>query len=203
MTPEQRERRREYERAWRDKNRVRINATKREYMRKRRSNGLGPRYNAEYMKQWRLKNQEKYREYCRNYAKQWRKKNTEKHRAWKSQYKKALRKNNVGFKILEYLRTRISNVLSGRTKAASTEKLLGCSIKDFKIYLESKFEPGMSLDNYGPVWHVDHIMPCALFDLSKPEHQRRCFHFSNLQPLFGPENLKKGPRATTNQYNLL
>ena len=81
-----------------------------------------------------------------------------------------------------------------------TVDLLGCSIESFKIYLESLFEPGMSWENHGrgrgkTVWHIDHIIPCALFDLSKIEHQKRCFHFSNLQPLWAEENLRKSNKV--------
>lgn len=82
-------------------------------------------------------------------------------------------------------------------------KLIGCSIEDFWIYLESKFEPGMTRENYGKVWHIDHIMPCAIFDLTKPEHQKRCFHFSNLQPLFAEDNRRKSDKIVTNQFQLL
>jgi hypothetical protein len=57
-----------------------------------------------------------------------------------------------------------------------------------------RFRPGMTWENYGPVWHVDHIKPCAKFDLTDPDQQRACFHFSNLQPLFADENLRKGGR---------
>jgi hypothetical protein len=53
------------------------------------------------------------------------------------------------------------------------------------------------------VWHIDHIMPCAIFDLTRPEHQKRCFHFSNLQPMFASKNLKKHAKVITNQFNLL
>lgn len=52
----------------------------------------------------------------------------------------------------------------------------------------------MTWENYGPVWHVDHIRPCASFDLQDPAQQRECFNFKNLQPLFAKENLKKGDR---------
>jgi hypothetical protein len=52
----------------------------------------------------------------------------------------------------------------------------------------------MTWENYGPVWHVDHIRPCASFDLTDPAQQRECFHFSNLQPLFAAENLAKGDK---------
>jgi hypothetical protein len=54
----------------------------------------------------------------------------------------------------------------------------------------------MSWDNYGfRGWHIDHKKPCALFDLSLPEQQRECFHFSNLQPLWAADNLAKGVKS--------
>lgn len=99
-------------------------------------------------------------------------------------------------KLVHSLRSRMRDALRRNSKATTTVKFLGCSIEDFWIYLESKFEPGMSRENLGKVWHIDHIVPCALFDLSNPEHQRRCFHFSNLQPLFALENQRKGKTTT-------
>jgi hypothetical protein len=98
---------------------------------------------------------------------------------------------------------RIRQTLKGQSKSSNTIKLLGCSIKHFKMYLESLFEHGMSWDNYGSHWHIDHIIPCAIFDLSKPEHQARCFHFSNLQPLLAADNLAKGCKLTDTQFKLL
>jgi hypothetical protein len=51
----------------------------------------------------------------------------------------------------------------------------------------------MNWSNYGlHGWHIDHIRPCASFDLSKSEEQRKCFHYTNLQPLWAKENLSKG-----------
>lgn len=50
----------------------------------------------------------------------------------------------------------------------------------------------MDWENYGKVWQVDHVRPCASFDLTNPEQQRSCFHWTNLQPLFVHENLIKG-----------
>ncbi len=93
--------------------------------------------------------------------------------------------------------------VDGAKKCAKTTEMLGCSINDFRIYLESKFESGMTWKNYGSVWHVDHIMPCAIFDLTKPDHQRRCFHFSNMQPLFKEDNLRKNRWHVPDQFNLL
>lgn len=89
--------------------------------------------------------------------------------------------------------------VKGTEKATNTWALIGCP-KDFlKQHLESKFKPGMTWENYGPVWEIDHIRPCASFDLTDPQQQRECFNWSNLQPLFALENLKKG--ATYNPNN--
>jgi len=94
-------------------------------------------------------------------------------------------------KLIHYQRTRI-NILLGRiSKAAHTLDMIGCSGVELKSYLESKFKEGMTWDNYGE-WHVDHIRPCASFDLSDAEQQKKCFHYTNLQPLWKEDNLRKG-----------
>ncbi len=80
-------------------------------------------------------------------------------------------------------------------KCAKTQDLIGCSISDLKIYLESLFKLGMTWENHGygdEKWHIDHIIPCSAFDLTDPEQQKKCFHYSNLQPLWQKENLLKG-----------
>jgi hypothetical protein len=62
-------------------------------------------------------------------------------------------------------------------------------------HLEAQFRDGMSWDNYGRYgWHIDHIIPCSSFDLTDTDQQRKCFHYTNLQPLWAHENLSKGPR---------
>jgi len=103
------------------------------------------------------------------------------------------RKKDPAFKILTILRGRIRQALKGYNKSDLTVKLLGCSIEEFWIHLEKKFTRGMTRENHGE-WHVDHIIPCASFDLSKPEEQVKCFHYTNLQPLWAIDNLKKGDR---------
>ena len=106
------------------------------------------------------------------------------------------RKIDMHFKIMCNLRKRIWDALKFNYKSASTLKLLGCSLEFFKSYYESKFTKGMSLAKVmnGEI-HCDHIRPCASFDLSKPEEQRRCFHYTNLQPLWAKENLSKGAKC--------
>jgi hypothetical protein len=106
---------------------------------------------------------------------------------------KIKRNTNIDYKILINLRSRIYIALKKNYKNTSTIKLLGCSLKQLRIHLEKQFTIGMNWNNYGK-WHIDHIKPCASFDLSKPSEQRKCFHYTNLQPLWAKENLKKGAR---------
>ena len=73
-------------------------------------------------------------------------------------------------------------------------KLLGCSIEECKQYIEQQFKEGMEWSNHGEYWELDHIRPCASFDLTKIEEQEKCFHFSNLQPLTVFENRSKGDK---------
>ncbi len=69
---------------------------------------------------------------------------------------------------------------------------MGCSISYYKDYLESKFQEGMTWKNYGVNgWHIDHIIPCSAFDLTDPEEVKKCFHYTNTQPLWAKDNRKK------------
>ena len=80
----------------------------------------------------------------------------------------------------------------GVKKDSSMYKMIGCTPDEFRKYLEDRFLEGMSWDNYGLYgWHVDHIRPCTSFDLSKREEQEKCFHYTNLQPLWAIDNIKK------------
>jgi hypothetical protein len=104
--------------------------------------------------------------------------------------------NDPNYKLKLYMRSRINLALESNQKSGHTLELLGCSIEFLKQHLESQFTEGMSWENHNlKGWHVDHIYPCASFDLSKPEEQQICFHWSNLQPLWWYDNLSKGART--------
>ena len=119
--------------------------------------------------------------------------------AYKKTWEKE-RRNKPIFKIKRNLRRRVHHALKGNLKAEKTFTLIGCSAEEFKIYLESQFLPGMTWENYGPQgWHIDHREPCYLFDLTNPNQQRECFHFSNQRPLWAKDNMSR-PRADFN-YN--
>jgi hypothetical protein len=104
--------------------------------------------------------------------------------------------NDLGYRLLDRLGARLRGVLKSQraVKSSTAMTLVGCTKAELMVHLQSQFRPGMSWNNYGPVWHVDHIKPCCLFDLMNPEDQRACFHFTNLQPLFGEENCRKAGR---------
>ena len=98
--------------------------------------------------------------------------------------------SDINYKMKHNLKRRMNNAIKGHFKDCSTLKLLGCNLETVRQHLESKFTEGMSWDNYGK-WHIDHIMPCASFDLSDLEQQRKCFHYTNLQPLWAKDNMQK------------
>jgi len=99
---------------------------------------------------------------------------------------------DINYKLARLLRCRINVALKGKTKSKKTMELLGCSIEELKSHLEKQFEEGMTWGNYRyHGWHVDHQIPCNCFNLSKLEEQKKCFHFSNLRPLWQKENMSR------------
>lgn len=102
------------------------------------------------------------------------------------------KRKNIQYKIKSNLSRRIRSFLNGKSKSKTTMAYLGCSLDFFKNYIENLFQDGMTWENYGlNGWHIDHIRPCASFDLTNPEQQNICFHYSNLQPLWAVDNIKK------------
>lgn len=203
------ERCREYITQWRERNREHCLSYGREYntrnLEARRTDcRLRARRNAPQMREqhkiYRQNNREALVIYRREYGIRNRAKKQARHKARMARdpgYK-------MGYRLRISLNDKLKKARAHGHKSASALKLLGCSIESFILYIESKWEPGMSWDNYGlNGWHIDHIMPCAIFDLTKPEHQRRCFHFSNLQPLWAKDNLRKRDKVLSDQFNLL
>jgi len=123
----------------------------------------------------------------------WKNENREQHNAYHRKYTNERRKVDINYRLLKQMRSRMSSALRRNHKSAKTMELTGCTMEFLRAYLESKFEDGMSWDNYG-VWHIDHIIACANFNMADPEQQRICFHYTNLQPMWGEQNLKKGAR---------
>jgi hypothetical protein len=87
---------------------------------------------------------------------------------------------------------RIWAELKGKTRTGRTIQYLGCTIEEFKKYIEQQFDVNMSWVNHGSYWHLDHIRPCISFDLTQDIQMKQCFHFTNYQPLEARENKVKG-----------
>jgi hypothetical protein len=102
-------------------------------------------------------------------------------------------KEDPNFRIRRTVSTRIWHALNGTCKSKKTQELLGCSIVNLRNYLEKQFKRGMSWKNYGK-WHIDHIKPCDSFDLTSLDEQLKCFHYTNLQPMWAFDNQSKGKK---------
>ena len=166
---------------------------------------------------WRAKNRDHLAAYNKEYAKGYKEKRTELNKRLYAEnsdaqkqrvtryrrenpeavraYKAKQRQEKTPAYIADRLRIRLHECLqrNGARKSAATMDLTGIDARELKEYLALQFTEGMSWGNYGE-WHIDHIRPCASFDLTDPEQQKECFHFSNLQPLWAVENLRKGAK---------
>ena len=153
---------------------------------------------------WVVENREKVLERKKKYNRENReelvKKQKECRKNKMEQYRKVARlraerrrKSDINFRLKDVLRKRMRNALLGLSKADRTMNLIGCSMDELKIYLEKQFREGMNWGNYGlHGWHIDHILPCCSFDLKEVEEQKKCFHYTNLRPLWAEENWAKG-----------
>jgi len=189
---------------WRQKNPKRVKSYRKEYILK------NPEWFKKYAETKKIRRQgeegDKMREIDRIYKKnnpkqtaaskkKYRSKpeNRKKENIYGLKYYHAVWKKNPNAKLAINLRNRICKVLHGIDKSKSTMKLVGCTIDELWQHLEKQFQLGMTKENYGK-WHIDHRKACANFNLVDPEQQRACFHWSNLQPLWAIDNLKKGAR---------
>lgn len=159
-------------------------------------------------KRYRENNREKIKIYQRNYQRTWSREYNKRdyvrsyqrkyHREHQKEWIRKRMDNDLNYKIKRRLRDRLRMALKNCAgkKAYKTMELLGCNIEFFKNYIALQFQDGMSWDNYGyKTWHIDHIIPCNSFDLTDPEQQKKCFHYTNLQPLWAKDNLLKGRKC--------
>lgn len=143
--------------------------------------------NKNYFKHYFKKNKEKLIEYNRKYFQE--------NKLYRNECFNKRRKTDPLFKLRVSIRTNISNSFKRGNnqfrKGSKTENILGCTIQEFTEYLKSKFSEGMTLENYGE-WHLDHIFPVSL---AKTEEEIiKLNHYTNFQPLWAEENIRKGNR---------
>lgn len=142
--------------------------------------------NKEHIKQSQTKYQLENMEYIRSYSKQYQIDNKE----VINKYHRDRKLTDPLFKLICNTRTLIWKAVknSGYSKKSKTHEILGCSYDDFKKHLERKFTEGMTWENAGQ-WHIDHIYPVSLAKDEK--HIIELNHYSNLQPLWAEDNIKK------------
>jgi len=116
------------------------------------------------------KKTDKYREYARNYA-------------------RTKLQNNLIEKLKVNLRNRIRSSVKKRNESSAL--LIGCPVELLIDWLEFNFDDKMTWDNYGKYWHMDHIIPCASFDLEKKDQRLKCFSWKNIAPLEARKNESK------------
>jgi len=145
---------------------------------------------------------DKLRNDCKICLKEYRKNNRERINAAMLLYEQTRKKVDPHFRLMKILRSRVSNALSKikANKYMDTRGLTGCDIDFLKNHIEQQFTEGMEWNNHGK-WHLDHIIPCCSFDLTKEMDQRICFNWKNLQPLWKEDNLEKSGKYCEEEKN--
>jgi len=155
---------------------------KRIYARRRRSmNVVQARVN---YKRWYKKNSEKRSDY----NKKWCKNNPDKIKTIN-----ARRRSTPFGKINHSISSGMWASLKGNKKGYHWETIVNYTLDELIDHLERQFMPGMTWNNYGK-WHIDHIIPVAVFNFTSPDHDdfKRCWALSNLCPLWAIDNSIKG-----------
>lgn len=171
------------------------------YREKHRARIAEMRRSRERMPEYKAKKKARMAEYRAKNRGLLRKKFAEYHAKTRAEYnarsaarRKTRRITDIQYRTAHLLRGRLSSAMLryGAGKATDTMQLLGCTIPQLIHRLERLFKDGMTWENQGLYgWHIDHIKPCASFDLTDPDQQKACFHYTNLQPLWAKDNLIK------------
>jgi hypothetical protein len=184
----------QYHKLWFQKNKEKINEKRRE----NRSNNISNINQKE--KLYRLINKEKLNKKSREYAKN----NRERINKRSREYENKRMNEDLLFKFKKRVRDNVlksfKRGVNQYQKNAKTETILGCTIEEFKIYIQSKFKKGMNFKNIGE-WHLDHIIP--LYTAKTEEEIIRLNHYTNFQPLWADENIKKSNKIIETQLILI
>ena len=167
---------------------------------------------------WNRRNKEKrhnyyikHKDHIKKYISNYRIENKDKIKKWNKQYnfdnkektnKYATEKwkTDINYKISKNLRSRLRLLIKNNQKAGSAVNDLVCTIPELKQYIESKFQEGMTWNNWSKHgWHIDHIKPLSSFDLTDREQFLKANHYTNLQPLWANDNWCKAAYFTKSQ----
>lgn len=151
---------------------------------------------AKYKKEYFLSS--KNREVVNNQRKRWRRKNVEVYKKNRDRWNVKAR-SKPGGRLRDCIAIAIGRSLKGLKSGRSWESLVGYTLKELQRHLEKQFKNGMSWDNYGTYWHIDHKIPIVVFNFEKSDDLdfKRCWSLKNLQPLLAIENYCKGAKIST------
>lgn len=170
-------------RIYREQNKDKVKKLQKEYYEKHKKE-LNHKSRG-YKQTWREENKDHIKEKARIYHQE------NKQKIYR--YRKNRIKTDIKTKLARRLRDRLRVAIKNKQKSGSAIRDLGCTIDQFKLYLEFLFQIGMNWSNYGE-WHIDHIMPLSSFNLENREDLLKAVHFTNLQPLWAKDNLKKSDK---------
>lgn len=105
-------------------------------------------------------------------------------------------KGSEQWRAAKAIRTQVARIKRAGRAAGDYCEILGASYASAKAHIESKFKDGMNWLNHG-AWHIDHIVPIAMFNLTDRSQLLAASHYTNLQPLWARDNLRKGARLDT------
>ena len=169
---------------------------------------------AKYAKAYNKANKEKRAKYAKAYNKANKAAISKQKKAYRKENRKALSESHrvyqnkrisedPAFRLISNMRRHMVKILKGTSQHAPTLELLGCTPEHYKHHLEAQFTDGMNWDNYGE-WHQDHIQAVSLFDMEDPEQQKICWHYTNYQPMWADQNIRKSNKVVAEyQVNLL
>jgi len=153
-----------------------------------------------FCREYKEKNKEKIKEYNKNYKnihkeeikeynKEYNVNNRKTIQNRQTKNNKERRTNDIKYKLTINLRNRIKKFFKG--EEISSSKYIECSIENFKSWISYQFEYDMSFENYGTLWHLDHVIPCSLFNFNNEIEKYYCFNWSNYRPLYKEKNLSR------------
>ena len=144
-------------------------------------------------RQWRTDHPEQEADARRAYTEANREKVNAYHRQWRAKKATADPQYKLKTNVSRRIRYELNTLNKGR-KTKRTNEYIGCSIEQLKTHLESQFTPEMTWETYGSVWHIDHRIPCAAWDLTDAFESKCCWNYRNLQPMLASENHRKKDR---------
>lgn len=144
---------------------------------------------AEYNKKYKAEHKEEISDYNQKYNKE----NREVIQQRQNKQHRTRRENDYNYKRACTLRSRLLEFIKKGTRS----KVVSCNRDFFIKWLQFNFKEDMNMENRGDIWCIDHVLPCSYFNLENDEEEKKCFHWTNLRPLYVKDNLKRQNKVTT------